>query len=126
MIVVDVRETRTASIADYFMQVEPNKDYELFQALRALLREEDLQVESVAGVPVDVLEDLVDVLVACEFGVLFFGVGLTMSASPTFLTSSKPSSTFLEVLAHDFQLNWFVHIHAKLGIGTDKYLRGDV
>jgi formylmethanofuran dehydrogenase subunit B len=80
MIVVDVRQTRTASIADYFMQVEPNKDYELFQALRALLREEELQVESVGGVPVDVLEDLVDVLVSCEFGVLFFGVGLTMSA----------------------------------------------
>jgi formylmethanofuran dehydrogenase subunit B len=80
MIVVDVRETRTAAIADYFLQVEPNKDYELFQAMRALLREEQLQVESVGGVPIDVLEDLVDVLVNCEFGVLFFGVGLTMSA----------------------------------------------
>jgi formylmethanofuran dehydrogenase subunit B len=80
MIVVDVRQTRSAAIADYFLQVEPNKDYELFQALRALLREGELQVESVGGVPVDVLEDLVDVLVGCEFGVLFFGVGLTMSA----------------------------------------------
>jgi formylmethanofuran dehydrogenase subunit B len=79
MIVVDVRKTRTADIADYFLQVEPNKDYEIFQALRALLREEELEVPSVGGVPVEVLEDLLDVLVRCEFGVLFFGVGLTMS-----------------------------------------------
>jgi len=80
MIVVDVRKTRTADIADYFLQVEPNKDYEIFQALRALLREEELEVDSVGGVPVDILEDLIDVLVSCEFGVLFFGVGLTMTA----------------------------------------------
>jgi len=79
MIVVDVRRTRTADLADYFLQVEPNKDYEIFQALRCLLRDEELQVDSVGGVPVEVLEDLVDVLAGCEFGVLFFGVGLTMS-----------------------------------------------
>ena len=79
MIVVDVRRTRTADIADYFLQVEPNKDYEIFQALRTLIRDDELEVDSVGGVPVEILEDLVDVLVGCEFGVLFFGVGLTMS-----------------------------------------------
>jgi len=79
MIVVDVRRTRTADIADYFLQVEPNKDYEIFQALRTLIRDEELEVDSVGGVPVEILEDLTDVLVGCEFGVLFFGVGLTMS-----------------------------------------------
>ena len=79
MIVVDVRRTRSADVADCFLQVEPNKDYEIFQALRSLLRDDELQVDSVGGVPVEVLEDLVDVLVGCEFGVLFFGVGLTMS-----------------------------------------------
>jgi len=79
MIVVDVRKTRSADIADCFLQVEPNKDYEIFQALRSLLKEEELQVDQVGGVPVKVLEDLTDVLVSCEFGVLFFGVGLTMS-----------------------------------------------
>jgi len=79
MIVVDVRRTRTADIADYFLQVEPNKDYEIFQALRLLLRDGELEVDSVGGVPVEILEDLIDVLMGCEFGVLFFGVGLTMS-----------------------------------------------
>jgi formylmethanofuran dehydrogenase subunit B len=79
MIVVDVRRTRSADIADCFVQVEPNKDYEIFQALRALLKEEELQVDQVGGVSVEVLEDLADILAGCEFGVLFFGVGLTMS-----------------------------------------------
>jgi formylmethanofuran dehydrogenase subunit B len=79
MIVVDVRKTRTADLADFFLQVEPNKDYEIFQALRMLIQDEELDVDCVGGVPVEVLEDLADVLTACEFGVLFFGVGLTMS-----------------------------------------------
>jgi formylmethanofuran dehydrogenase subunit B len=80
MIVVDVRRTRTADLADYFLQVEPNKDYELLQALRMLIKNEELEVDSVAGVPVEILEDLADVMICSEFGVLFFGVGLTMSA----------------------------------------------
>jgi formylmethanofuran dehydrogenase subunit B len=79
MIVVDVRKTRTAAIADYFLQIEPNKDYEVFQALRNLIQDKELEVDSVGGVPVETLEELADVLVGCEFGVLFFGVGLTMS-----------------------------------------------
>jgi formylmethanofuran dehydrogenase subunit B len=80
MIVVDVRRTRTADLADYFLQVEPNKDYELLQALRILVRNEELDVDSVAGIPIEVLEDLADIIVSSEFGMLFFGVGLTMSA----------------------------------------------
>lgn len=79
MIVVDVRKTRTADLADFFLQVEPNRDYEIFQALRALIMDQELEVDSVGGVPVEILEDLADVLMGCEFGVLFFGVGLTMS-----------------------------------------------
>lgn len=80
MIVVDVRRTRTADIADYFLQVEPNKDYELLQAFRALIQNEELDVDNVAGVPIEILQDLVDVMMSSEFGILFFGVGLTMSA----------------------------------------------
>jgi formylmethanofuran dehydrogenase subunit B len=80
MIVLDVRRTRTADIADCFLQVEPNKDYELLQTLRALVRNEDLNVDSVAGISIEVLEDLADVIISSEFGMLFFGLGLTMSA----------------------------------------------
>lgn len=79
LIVIDVRKTRSAEIADYFIQVEPNKDYELLQAFRALIRDQELDVDKVAGVPVEYLEEVADAMVKCNFGALFFGLGLTMS-----------------------------------------------
>ena len=80
LIVVDVRKTKTAEMADYFIQVEPNKDYELLQAFRALVRDQELDVDEVAGVPVEYLEEVADVMINCSFGALFFGLGLTMSS----------------------------------------------
>lgn len=80
LIVVDVRKSMTAEMADYFIQVEPNKDYEVMQALRALVKDKELDVDKVGGVPVEYLESVADALVSCEFGVIFFGMGLTQSA----------------------------------------------
>jgi formylmethanofuran dehydrogenase subunit B len=80
LIVVDARKTMSAEIADYFIQVEPNKDYELMQALRALIQDQELDVDTVAGVPVEYLEEVADAMIRCEFGIIFFGLGLTMSA----------------------------------------------
>jgi formylmethanofuran dehydrogenase subunit B len=79
-VVVDVRKTRSAELADFFIQVEPNMDFELLQALRLLVRDEELEVEKVGGVPVELLEDVADAMVGCRFGVIFFGLGLTMSS----------------------------------------------
>jgi formylmethanofuran dehydrogenase subunit B len=80
LIVIDVRKSMSAEMADYFIQVEPNKDYELMQALRALVLDEELDVDTVAGVPVEYLKEVADALVNCEFGVIFFGMGLTQTA----------------------------------------------
>jgi formylmethanofuran dehydrogenase subunit B len=79
LVVVDVRKTRTAEIADYFLQVQPNHDYELFEAFRALIRDEELDVEEVAGIPVERLEEIAETMINCNFGTIFFGLGLTMS-----------------------------------------------
>jgi formylmethanofuran dehydrogenase subunit B len=79
LIVVDVRETMTAKVADYFIQVKSGKDYEIMQAIRALLKEQELDVDEVGGVPVKYLEELVDTMINCQFGVIFFGMGLTQS-----------------------------------------------
>jgi len=79
LVVVDVRKTKSAEVADYFMQVDPNKDYELLQALRVLIRDEEIDVDEVAGVSVEYLEEVADLMIRCDFGILFFGVGLTMS-----------------------------------------------
>jgi formylmethanofuran dehydrogenase subunit B len=70
----------TAEMADYFIQVEPNKDYEIMQALRALVRDQELDVDKVGGVPVEYLEEVADAMVNCDFGVIFFGMGLTQTA----------------------------------------------
>jgi formylmethanofuran dehydrogenase subunit B len=79
MIVVDVRKTHTADLADYFIQPEANKDYELLQALRMLVLGEELEIDEVAGIPTKILEEIAEVLIECELGILFFGLGLTMS-----------------------------------------------
>jgi len=80
LIVIDVRKSMTAEMADYFIQVEPGKDYEIMQAIRALVKDQELDVDEVAGVPVEYLQELVDAMINCEFGVIFFGMGLTQSA----------------------------------------------
>ena len=79
LIFIDVRKSMSAEMADYFIQVEPNKDYELMQALRVLIRDGELDVDKVAGVPIEYLEEVADTLVNCEFGVIFFGMGLTQT-----------------------------------------------
>jgi formylmethanofuran dehydrogenase subunit B len=80
LVVIDVRKSMTAEVADYFIQVAPGKDYELIQAIRALVRDQELDVAEVAGIPVEYLQELVDAMISCEFGVIFFGMGLTQSA----------------------------------------------
>ena len=80
MIVFDVRKTMTAEAADYFVQVEPNKDYEIIEALRCLVSDQELDVEKVGGVPVEYLKEVADAMVNAEFGVIFFGLGLTQTA----------------------------------------------
>jgi formylmethanofuran dehydrogenase subunit B len=79
LVVVDVRRTYTARVADYFIQVEPNRDYELITALRMALRHEEIEQDRVAGVSVEDIEELADLMMGCEFGALFYGLGLTMS-----------------------------------------------
>ncbi|MHA2400081.1 MAG: formylmethanofuran dehydrogenase subunit B [Promethearchaeota archaeon] len=79
IIVVDPRNTHTAQIADLFVQVNPSEDYELINAMRAILRGTELDEEEVSGVSMKDIIALVDKLKSCNFGVVFFGMGLTQS-----------------------------------------------
>ena len=80
LVVFDVRESMTGKAADYFVQVKPGKDFEVMQAIRALVKEQELDVDEVGGVPVEYLEELVDTMINAQFGVIFFGMGLTQTA----------------------------------------------
>ena len=46
---VDVCRTRTAEVADLFLQVVPDQDYEVLGVLRARLKNRTLAVEEVGG-----------------------------------------------------------------------------
>ena len=77
VVVVDVRKTDTAKLADHFIQVKPNGDYEFMCALRMAVRGEELEQDVIAGVPAEKIEELAELMISCQFGVLFFGLGLT-------------------------------------------------
>lgn len=80
VIVVDVRETETAKVADEFIQIKQGGDYAVLSALRAIIRGKgDMIPETVAGVTKTQLMQVADMCKTCSFGALFFGVGLTMA-----------------------------------------------
>ncbi|MHA1668970.1 MAG: formylmethanofuran dehydrogenase subunit B [Promethearchaeota archaeon] len=81
IVVVDPRNTHTAQIADLYIKVNPNEDYELLNAIRALLRGVELDAKEISGVPMENIKELVNILKKCNFGVIFFGMGLTHSLS---------------------------------------------
>jgi len=80
LIVVDIRKTDTAKIADEFIRIKPGGDYAVFSALRAILRgHADTLPATVAGVPRERLIWLADLCKNTRFGALFTGIGLTQS-----------------------------------------------
>ncbi len=80
LVVVDIRMTDTARLADEFIQIRPGGDYAVFSALRAILRgHADLLPASVAGIPRERLIWLADLCKNARFGALFTGIGLTQS-----------------------------------------------
>lgn len=81
-VIVDVRKTKSAKAADIFIQIKPRKDFEALWTLRALAKGIELdaaQVERETGVALAVWQDLMARMKAAKFGVIFFGMGLTMT-----------------------------------------------
>jgi formylmethanofuran dehydrogenase subunit B len=81
-VLVDVRKTKSAKAADIFLQIKPRKDFEALWILRALSRDLELdarQVEEETGVPLSAWQDLMDRMKRAKFGVMLFGMGLTMT-----------------------------------------------
>ena len=78
---VDIRPTSSSLIADTFLQVKPGSDFELLWAMRAMVKGVALDdsIEERTGISKAVLEELVERMKNCQFGVIFFGMGLTMT-----------------------------------------------
>ncbi|HEX2242877.1 MAG TPA: formylmethanofuran dehydrogenase subunit B [Gammaproteobacteria bacterium] len=107
VVLVDVRRTPSAPVADIFVQVKPGKDFEVLWTLRALVkgRRVDPSVEECTGVPLTTLKDLAQRMKSCRYGVLFFGMGLTMTRGRHFNSGA--------VLALATDLNQYTHFVAK-------------
>jgi formylmethanofuran dehydrogenase subunit B len=107
VVLVDVRRTKSAPVADIFIQVKPGKDFEVLWALRALVkgRNIDPKIEEITGVSLETLEDLVRRMKSCRYGVLLFGMGLTMTRGRHFNSGA--------LLALTTDLNDYTHFVAK-------------
>jgi formylmethanofuran dehydrogenase subunit B len=81
MVLVDIRETASARAADQFLQIRPGKDFELITALRAVVKGLPVDDALVAqtGITTETLHDLARQMKQCRFGVIFFGMGLSMT-----------------------------------------------
>lgn len=81
-VVIDVRKTKTARMADLFIPLRPRCDFEALGVLRALVQGLELEPEQVlmaTGHSLATWQDLVARMKAARFGVVFFGTGLTMT-----------------------------------------------
>lgn len=81
MVLVDIRETPSAKAADIFLQIRPGKDFEVLTTLRALVKGQPVDAAAVAetGLALEQLQDLAQRMKTARFGVLFFGMGLSMT-----------------------------------------------
>src|SRR5947209_2824817 len=81
MVLVDIRETPSEKASDIFLQVRPGKDFEVLTILRALVKGQpvDLNLVAETGLTLEQLTDLVHRMKTCKFGVIFFGMGLSMT-----------------------------------------------
>jgi formylmethanofuran dehydrogenase subunit B len=119
VVLVDVRKTASSPVANINIQVKPGKDFEMLWALRALIKDKkiDPSIEEVTGVSLEVLQDLADRMKNCKYGVVFFGMGLTMARGRHF------NSGALFSLATD--LNEFTHFVVKPARGHGNVTGGD-
>jgi formylmethanofuran dehydrogenase subunit B len=81
MVLVDIRETPSEKACDIFLQVRPSKDFEMATTLRALVKGQRVNAAAVeeTGLRLAQLQDLADRMKKARFGVLFFGMGLSMT-----------------------------------------------
>jgi formylmethanofuran dehydrogenase subunit B len=79
LVVADVRPTASAEVADIFLPVEPGKDFEALSTLRCLVRGAPVDTSASLGAPLHLLQDLAERMKACQYGVVFFGHGLSMA-----------------------------------------------
>jgi formylmethanofuran dehydrogenase subunit B len=106
MVLVDIRETKSAGAADIFLQIRPGKDFEVLTILRALVKGQPVNEAMIpeTGLTLEQMQDLVDRMKRAKFGVMFFGMGLSMTRgkhmnSAAILTLAAELNAFTKFVA---------------------------
>jgi formylmethanofuran dehydrogenase subunit B len=81
LIVVDVKRTVSTASADLFLQIKPGKDFEALTTLRCLVRGVPIAADVETGAALDLLEGLAARMKSCRYGIVFFGLGLSMTSA---------------------------------------------
>ncbi len=76
LIVIDSQETATSRLADTFVKIHRDSDFEMIWALRQLLRGIELPPSFDVGIPHDEIRKLAKQMSNCRYGAVFFGLGL--------------------------------------------------
>jgi formylmethanofuran dehydrogenase subunit B len=81
VITMDPKFSDTAKCSDKWIGFEQNGDYGFYNAIRAVLRGKELYQDVISGIPKEDIYELAEEMKSAEFGVLFFGLGLTHTLS---------------------------------------------
>jgi formylmethanofuran dehydrogenase subunit B len=76
IVVVDTKPTATSENCDLFLQVKPNRDFELIWTLRQIIAGLDPPTPDETGITIEAARDLARRMTSCRYGVVFFGLGL--------------------------------------------------
>lgn len=76
VVVIDCERTDTARLADTFVHIPRDNDFELISALRQILRGIELPESIDVGLPHQLVHQLADQMKSCRYGAVFFGLGI--------------------------------------------------
>jgi len=79
VVVADIHATASTDAADLFLPIEPGRDFEALWTLRSLVRDIPVDRAASTGAPLPLLQDLAERMRSCRFGIVFFGLGLSMN-----------------------------------------------
>ncbi|MDA0836077.1 MAG: formylmethanofuran dehydrogenase subunit B [Planctomycetota bacterium] len=74
LVVIDTKPTATSDVADVFIQVDKEFDFELIWKLRQSLRNDNAALQD------DTIRQLHELMVGCKYGVIFFGLGIAQQS----------------------------------------------
>ncbi len=76
LVVVDSHRTATAEEADWFLQVDEGRDFDVLWTLRGLLKGVEPNPDQSVGASLEELKRLAERMKSCRCGVIFFGYGV--------------------------------------------------